>query len=202
MLVARDELLRVYLTAIRIKLIENRALVDSKLDEEIAWYEAHRASYKADDALDKLFIKSKEAESRFNTKTLPIAYESLFNISYTEIENIRRAHEEVYKSMKNSIDLGVSRGILRLDPFNRWFVDIEGVLNDLDTITLKSKAKIAKMYEGSTIEPKSTFTGAINELTPAITKLVGLNNFLTELLNSINAQLTQNQLNYESGNSF
>lgn len=191
MLIARDELFRVYLASIRIKLIETKVAVDVRLDDEIAWYQSHKATYKSDDPLEDLFGKSKESESRFKSHTSPIVYESLFNLSFGEIGNIRTAHEGVYKALKNSIDLGVSGGVLKLDPFNRWFTDIENVLKEFGVINSKSKARIAKMYEGSALEPKNAFNGAINDLAPAITKLTELNNFLTELLNSINTQLTK-----------
>ena len=189
MLVVRDELFRVYLSTIRMKLLEIKAPVDQGLDDEITWYLNHKNVYKLDDPLDDLFGKSKESESRLGSHTSPIAYESLFNISFGEIGNIRVSHEGVYKSLKNSIDLGVSAGILKLDPFNRWFTDIENVLKELDVINTKSKTRMAKMYDSSTLAPKSAFNGAINELSPAAAKLTELNSFLTELLNSIRAQL-------------
>lgn len=191
MLTFRDELFRVYLTSVRMKLIETKVAVDMRLDDEIAWYQSHKAAYKSDDPLADLLNKSKESESRFKSHTSPIAYESLFNLSFGEIGNIRTSYEGIYKSLKNSIDLGVSGGVLKLDPFNRWFTDIENALKELDTINGKSKTRIAKMYDSSTMEPKNAFSGAVNELALAITKLTELNGFLTELLNSINAQLTK-----------
>ena len=162
MLVTRDELFRVYLSTVKMKLLEIKASVDPRLDDEIAWYLFHKDAYKSDDHLENLFNKSKESESRFGSHTSPVAYESLFNISFGEMGNIRISHEGVYKSLKNSIDIGVSAGILKLDPFNRWFTDIENVLKELDAINTKSKTRIAKMYDSSTFVPKSAFNGAIN----------------------------------------
>jgi hypothetical protein len=189
MLKARDDLYQVYLAALRMKLLEVKSPVQSKMDEEIAWYKSHKENYKDDDPLENLFQKSKEAEDRYESNSSLIIYESLFDISFGEMRNIRADQEGVYASLKNSIDIGVERGILKLDPFNRWFTDIENVLKELDAIDSKAKAKIAKMHDASALTPKSAYNSAINDLTPGIAKLMELNDFLTELLNSINAQL-------------
>jgi hypothetical protein len=190
MLRARDELYRVYLSALRMKLFEAKSPVSTRLDDEIAWYLTHKDTYKDSDPLEDLFNKSKESESRYKSDTSPIAHDSLFSVSFGELMNIKTQHEGVYKSLKNSIDLGVGAGILKLDPFNRWFTDIENVLKELDTINTNSKAKIAKIFDKSGVTTTGVYNSAISSLTPAISKSLELNSFLTELLNTINSELS------------
>jgi len=189
MLKSRDELFRVYLSALRMKLLEIKFALPPKMDDEISWYKGHKEVYKDDDPLETLFSKSKESKSRFTSDTSFVIYESLFDISFGEIQNIRGDQEKVYSSLKNSIDLGVKEGILVIDPFNRWFTDIDSIITELDAINLKAKAKIAKMYGTSSILPKNSYNSAIADLIPATAKILELNQFLTEFLNAINARL-------------
>lgn len=190
MLRSREELFRVYLSSLRMKLIEIKTNVPSKLDEEIAWYQARKDAYQDQTTLEELFKKSNESAERYTAKSSYVIYESLFNISFGELTNLKSRQESVYKSIRNSIDQGVAAGILKLDPFNRWFTDIENVLKEIDLVNSKAKTKLAKMFEGNQA-PKAAYTSAISELESNTTLQKSLSSFLTELLNSVNARLNQ-----------
>lgn len=192
---AQDEILRVYLQALRMKIIEIKGLnsqekdtVVAKLDSEIAWFKTHKEVFKEGDPLEDLFNKEKETESRYASDTAPIIYDALWTASYGEIASIRNLQEGVYKTLNNSINLGVSEGTLKIDPFNRWFSDIENMIKQMDSVNAKSKAKIVKLYDGSSFSPKSTYQSAIEELAPNTANLKQMNGFLEELLNTINSE--------------
>lgn len=189
MLKERDELLRVYLAAVRIKLIETKIPVPEKLDSELSWYKDHKDQYKDTDPLEDLFNKSKEAESRYKTDTSFATYESLFNVTLGEIVNLRQDHESVYKSIRETLDKSILAGTLTIDPFNRWVTDIDLVVQNLKQNDEKAKLAITKLYRGSYVNPQSSYNSAIDPLVSSTALLNNLNSFLSEFLASLNSQL-------------
>ncbi|MEK7550570.1 MAG: hypothetical protein AAB535_02190 [Patescibacteria group bacterium] len=189
MLRERDELERVYLAALRIKLIEIKVAVLPKLDSEIEWYKNHKESYKDPDPLENLFNKSKEVESRYKSDTYLVIYDTLFNITLGEMSNLRVSHEEVYKSIRENLDKNVSEGKLKIDPFNRWLTDIDLVIQNLKDNDEKAKKNISKIYEGSFVSPLSAYNSAVVPFVSSTTLLMQLNSFLGEFLTSLENQL-------------
>ncbi len=195
MLRNRDELERVYLTALRLKIVELKGLKDeekvnifAKIDSEAAWYQSHKENYKDGDSLEDLFNKSDEATDRYKNTTQQIIYEALFTVSLGEVTGLRSDHERMYSDLRGIIDTGVNEGKLDINPFNRWFTDIENVISELKDNEQKAKDQIQKIY-GQTYSPKSSYDTAIATLSSSVTLLKQLNNFLIEVVNSIKNQL-------------
>lgn len=189
MLRARDEVERVYLAALRMKLLEIKVAVPAKLDSEIEWYKNHKDGYKDSDPLEDLFKKSKEVEDRYKSDTSIVIYDSLFNITIGEIDNLRVDHENIYKSIRETLDKNVADGKLKIDPFNRWITDIDLVIQNLKDNDEKAKKGIVKLYEGSYISPLSVYNSSISPFVSSTTLLTQLNGFLTEFLTSLDNQL-------------
>lgn len=189
MLVARDELIRVYLATIRIKLIETKVAVPGDLDSEIEWYKNHKDDYKDSDPLTELFIKSKQAQERHKSNTLKAAYGSLFNITLGEFIDIRTGHEEIYKTTKDKLDKNVSEGKLKVDPFDKWLTDINLVIQNLRDNEEKAKLEINKMYSQNYTSPITAYNSAVEPFISSISYLISLNNYLTEFSNSLSNQL-------------
>lgn len=197
---SRDELYRVYLTALRIKLIETRGLTKEEkdkilgnVDSEIAWYKSHKEAYKDSDILEDQFAKSKEAETRYKEDTSQIVHESLYMVSLGESISTRNDHEETYSLIRKELDGKVAEGKLRIDPFNRWLTDIDGVIANLKDNEAKSKIEINKIYAQNYTDPFKIFGEAVDILDDSIVFLNQLNNFLHELLTSYNMQLQLQQ---------
>lgn len=196
MLTSRDELIKTYLTALRIKTLETKGLEDgdkntifSKIDPEVTWYKDHKDSYKQTDSLEDLLSKSKETDSRYKNQTETIAYDSLFNISYGEIVDLRKNHEEIYVNLKSFIGQEANSNQADLSLFDRWFSDIDSSLNETKDIEGKAKDFEAKFYSENYRAPKNTFKSAIEVLSPAINSVKKTNNFLKELTTSIQGQI-------------
>jgi len=189
MLASRDELERVYLSAIRMRLLETKVPAPDKLDSEIEWYKTHRQSYKDSDPLEDLFGKSKESEARYKTDTSVVIYNSLFGITLGEVGNLRVEQENIHKSIREKLDKNIAEGKLKIDPFNRWLTDIDLVIQNLKDNDEKAKKGIAKLYEGSYISPLSVYNSAVKPFVSSTTLLTELNSFLTEFLTSLNNQL-------------
>lgn len=194
---ARDDLERVYLTALRMKINEVGGLTQSekeailtKLDEEVAWYQGHKDSYSDADPVETLFTKSKEVEVRYKEPTTPLVYESLYLISLGQIVGARLDHEILYSSIRGELEANVSQGKLRIDPFNRWLTDIDGVVIDLKGNEEKSKLEIVKLKSQYYGNPGDIFTASIKIFEKSsLDMLIRFNNFLGELLTAFNIQL-------------
>lgn len=194
MLKDRDKLESVYLTALRMKIVETKGLssdqkggIFGKIDPEVKWYQDHVSSYQDGDQTDTLFSKSAESEDRYKSSTLPIIYESLFNISLGTEIGMRQDQEEIYASLKNIIDAGVGAGKLDINPFNRWFSDIDTVISTLKENESTSNEQIQKIY-GQYFSLQGSYNTAVNTLSSSLTSLKQLNSFLTEVLTSIKNQ--------------
>lgn len=200
MLRRRDELLKVYLTALRIKLVEVGGLTQAeketqfgRLDSEVAWYKDHKEAYKDSDPLETLFSKSKGAKDHYDLDTSRKIYDALFNVSLGEVTDLRLKHEEAYAGIRREIDAKVAEGKVRIDPFNRWFTDIEGVIGQLKGEEDKAKKQIVKIYTEGYTNPASVFKTSIIPFETSKNLLSTLNGFLEELLTSFNSTLsTQN----------
>ena len=195
MLRDRDQLMAVYLTALRIQLLETTGFnldqkntVFAKIDPEVAWYQNHIKNYLDGDPLIDLFNKSDESKSRYSTNTLAIVNESLFDIVLSQEVGLRMSHQQVYSDLKNYINDQVSAGRLRFDPFNRWITDTDSVLQQLQTNETTGYTKIQTIYEHN-YGINSIYEDASLVLTSSINPLSQLNNYLTEMLASIQNQL-------------
>ena len=195
MLRNRDELMKVYLTALRMKIVETQGLdsddknnIFGKIDAEVAWYQDHEKNYLDNDPLENLFGKSSESESRYKTNTSPISYEALFYVSLGTEQGLRTAQEDIYKNLRSIIDQDVAAGKYDINPFNRWFTDIESVIQELNQNEDKARKSIQKMYDQNYIQPTSTFNASIDPLNSSIDLLSQLNRFLVEVTTSIQNQ--------------
>jgi len=195
MLRDRDQLMAVYLTAIRMQILQTNGftqdqknVIYNKIDPEIAWYQAHIKNYLDGDVLEDLFNKSDESKSRYSTNTTPIIDESLFDIGLSQEIGLRLAHQQIYSDLKNYINTQVSAGKLRIDPFNRWLNDTDAVLQQLQTNETTAESKI-QLINSQNYNIGTTYDDSTQILTSSIGPLTQLNNYLSEMLASIQNQL-------------
>lgn len=194
MLKGRDRLISVYITMLRMKIVELKGLsldeknnIFGKIDPEVKWYQDHSTSYNDGDPAEILFSKSTEVADRYKNTTQPIIYESLFDISLGEEAGIRLDHQEIFSGLKDVINSGVSSGTLDINPFNRWFSDIEAVINILKDNETKGKNQISAVY-GQYYLTSEAYNSSVNTLATSVKSLSELNNFVIEMLTSIKNQ--------------
>lgn len=195
MLKDRDNLMSVYLTALRMQILETKGFDDNRknevfgrIDSEVDWYKNHISVYLDSDQLVDLFNKSDESKSRYETNTLPIIDESLFDIGQSQEIGLRLSHQEIYSNLKNFINEQVALGKLRIDPFNRWFNDIEAVSELLKKNEAEGTAKIQTIYAHN-YGIGSIYDDSTEILTASVEPITQLNNYLTEMLASIQNQM-------------
>ncbi len=186
MLKNRDELMRVYLTAIKLR--AEADVLNSRLDSEAIWYSNHKSNYQNGDTLTELFSKSNESENRYKIDTLPLIYYSLSYISYGDEVGLRKSQEEIYNNLKTIINEKVSAGKLDINPFNRWFSDIENIVQNLKSNESKAQSEMEKMFDETRSSPIGVYNTSLIPLTNSVILLTKLNNFLTEVSASIRNQ--------------
>ncbi len=187
MLRNRDQLTVVYLTALRANLSEQPGLegpvrdnIYTKIDQEVAWYSNHKTNYKDDDSIESLFAKSDEVKARYNSKTILIIDESLFDITLGQEKTLRQRHEQLYATLRGLIDQGVAAGKLTLNPFNHWLTDIDTTIATLKANEEKGLTQIQVIYSQS-YSPESDFDTALQTLSQSVKPLSQFNQFLTEI---------------------
>ena len=164
-----------------------KGAIFSKIDPEVAWYQTHIKNYLDSDELTDLFNKSDESKSRYSTNTTPIINEGLFDIGLSQEIGLRVAHQAIYSDLKNYINQQVAAGTLKMDPFNRWLNDTDAVLTQLQSNETAAATNIQKIYSQS-YSVSSTYDDSIQILTSSINPLNQLNNYLTEMLTTIQNQ--------------
>lgn len=194
MLVARDQLMVVYLTALRTKISELPALdpedknnIFGKLDSEVNFYTNHKTTYRDQDDLPTLFANNSQPQNQYKDKTLLVINEALFDISLGQLGGIRQAQEQIYTDLKTEIDKGVAEGLLTLDPFDHWLTDIDSIDSILKQNEDKARNQIQLMYSQS-YNYRGGYATSINILDSSLKPLSQLNEFLTEVVNYIKNQ--------------
>lgn len=194
MLRERDTLIAVYLTALRLKIVETAGLstddknnIFGKIDLEVKWYQNHLGSYTDGDTLDTLFTKSDEAQTRYTSATTPIIYESLFDVSLGAEIGFREDQETIYSNLKVIISAGVASGKLNINPFNRWYADIDSVITIIKQNETTARTQIQALY-GQYYSASGSYNTATDTLSSSLTSLSQLNNFLTEVQTSLKNQ--------------
>ena len=195
MLRSRDQLTAVYLTMLRMKLVETKGLsgddknnIFGKIDPEVKWYQDHFSDFQDGDPLESLFSKSDESRSRYKTNTLPIIYEAVFDISLGTELGMQEDMYSIYSSLKDIVNTRVVSGDLDINLFNRWFTDIDTVIATLNQNEGQGKTQIAKIY-GQYYSIVGFFNTSADTLASSLSSLSQLNRFLTEVLTSLKNQL-------------
>jgi len=187
MLRNRDQLLVVYLTALRANISElsglegpTRDTIYTKLDAEVAWHANHKTNYKDDDSLENLFVKADEAKEQYKNHTLLTIDEALFDITLGKQKTLRQEHEQLYAKLRGLIDVGVAAGKLTLNPFSHWLTDIDSTIQLLKANEAKGAAQIQQIYS-QTYSPEGAYDTAVVTLSLSMKPLEQLNQFLTEI---------------------
>lgn len=195
MLKQRDDLYRVYVTAVRTKVNEIRGLtqdekggVFTRLDAEVLYYQGHKLTYTGTETLEEVFKINADVENHYKNQTLPYVYEALFMISYGQQVGIRQDHQKIHQSMVDFLNQKVADGVLIIDPFNRWILDITGLIDGLQKNENLAKVEIQKLYTEK-FNPASKFATSINILSRSNSNLLRLNSFVTEFMVAINNQI-------------
>jgi hypothetical protein len=131
MLFARDEAVRTYLTAIRMRVAEAIGVPDDKklvlrtrLDTEVAWFENHKSTLSSAESLDDQTADSNVARDHYSKTSTPLIYESLMEIAIGKVKFLRDQQSAIVNDLEaklveirgeGEIDTGdMERGVLEV----------------------------------------------------------------------------------------
>lgn len=135
MLQARDETIKTYLTALRMRVKESGGLGDSekeslfrRIDPEVSYFEDHKDKLASVGSLEDFVEDSDEAKERFSDSTEIVFYTSLTNIAIGNTAYERKQIEEIIASLKSKISDIKLAGDKDVSVFDRFFVEIDNKL--------------------------------------------------------------------------
>lgn len=192
---SRNNLVRNYLTMLRIKTLESTGIGNSqkeaiytRLDPEVISFGDRKNSHTNNTNLEDIVSKSKEEDLRYETDTLPIIYYSLSHISLGEVKTIKNEHIKIYNNLKSEADGLVKLGRADAGLFDRWFKDIDQELNNIGEIEKETLTEIEKIFGEDEYRRSGSYENAIETLEPVKINLLRLNGFIKELENVIQSK--------------
>ena len=194
LLTTRDELIRVYLTMLRMRIVENNGLTNDeknsiflKIDKEIEFYNNDKTKYSTNDSLTTLFSRNEELENRYKFETHKIIKEVIAYVSLGEEISLRLNHEQIYTNLRLLIDSRFSSNELVRTQFGHWFNDIDATIQIITQNEKEVRQEIDKIELNS--QSKDVTCEPCNEiLSYSIVSLSQYNGFLTEMINFIKNQ--------------
>jgi len=161
MLKARDEAVRTYLTALRMKLREtegvpfgSREVQFSLIDSEVAWFAEHRETLPSAGTLEDLAEDSDEAKDRYG-KIVPLFYETLITVSLGKVANIRDAQSKVLDKVrdkvleiKNEENPEYKFEDRKIQIIERWILEVENRFSRSEEKEQEGLSIIGQLKEG------------------------------------------------------
>ncbi len=110
MLVARDEVVKTFLTAVRMNLFENQGMNNTekqgflaRIDAEVAWWSSHETRIPSAGTLSDLSSDSQDAKSHYDTITVPLVYQSLIAGQAGSLDLIRSEQTTEVSALNSKI---------------------------------------------------------------------------------------------------
>ena len=134
MLKNQDEVIKTYLTALRLKLAETSGISEYeqnilylKLDSEIAWFAKHQEEIQSAGSLDDLADSAKDGKEQYQ-KTEILIYESLGGILASKETGLREEINQKIKELKDKIGEIRLKGDKKTALAERWLLEAENRL--------------------------------------------------------------------------
>lgn len=131
MLQKRDEAVRTYLTALRLKMAETTGITNYqqntlylKLDAEVSWYLEHKDNLSSAATIEDLVKSAGGAESRYE-KTLVLIYQALGTILEGKENNLRDQTAEQVELIKEKLTQIRQKGDKDTTTAERWLLEAE-----------------------------------------------------------------------------
>lgn len=192
MLLAREELVAVYLITLRMKLIDTpdhpgteKGDILGDLLPESKWFRDYKSTYqKDDDTIETLFGKSEEANDEYEKRTKPLIYKTLGTIAFSKYLDVKISHENIYKEIKPQIDAleGARRAL-----FDRWVTDTDSEFQKVTDIEIAAKA-IRDKLKANDKNPEESYKNLISELSEGNKSFKAINGYLQEMIVALHTE--------------
>jgi len=151
MLIARDEVVRTYLTALRMKLRETKGVAETDretlyilIDVEVDWFNTHKLGISSAASLEDLQEDSEEAKARYSSSELVI-YKALNAVSVGKLNNFQSRMLDLVSSLKAKIAEIRANGDKDTQPLERWVLEVENRMSRSQTKEDEAVAIMAKV---------------------------------------------------------
>jgi len=151
MLQLRDEVVRTYLTALRLKLAETTGISDYeqtvlylKLDDEVSWYIIHRDELPSAGTLEDLVKSSNKAQGQYGLSEV-LAYQTLGTILAGKETTLRERLKEEINKINDKIAEIRQRGDKETAMLERWILEAENKLTRSQEKQFEAQQKLAKL---------------------------------------------------------
>lgn len=152
MLEARDEVVIIYLTAVRMKLLEAEGVSDltknglfTRLDAEIAWYRDHKSRIASAGTLADLEDDSQDASDRFSSLSQSIAYEALAAVPFGKLSVMRDKTNEILTDINVKIFEIRANGDKDTTNAERWASEVSNKITRSLDKEIEAQAEIPKL---------------------------------------------------------
>lgn len=189
MLSSRDDVVKAYLTMLRMRLAESFGIpsdrlqvLQTRIDTEVAWYESHKTTLSSAESLADQTADSNIAKTRYERFTTPLTYEILTDIAVGKQTFLR----DQQKSLVNDLDTKISEiraeGVLPTDDIERASLEVKNRIARSET----KDAEVRKIITDAKAENlQSRFSQIVSRLGESVQYMKEGNTYLGQILNYI-----------------
>jgi len=159
--------------------------VSTKIDPEVVWYEERKNQLKTSDSLEDLLNKSNEEDLKYSKDTLPIIYFAISHVSLSSTVELKNSQIVIYNKLKSEANDLVKLGRADSSLFDRWFKDIDAELAKVNEIEAKTRVETQKIFSAENYSINKSYEEVVSILSPVKSNLLQLNNFISELEQTI-----------------
>lgn len=191
LLLLRDEVVKTYLTSLRMKVRESKGLTDSekegfytRIDQEYKFFEDHKDKLSSAGSLDDLVEDSDDAKDRYQSTTKIAIFYTNIGIAFGKNAYLREEIEKEITSLKSKISEIRVNGDKDVSSIERAIIDLENKLSrsrEKDNLALDMTNKIKTTEK----DKEDTFNEALQNCQDSFSYIKEVNNFLLEIIKQI-----------------
>jgi len=191
LLLIRDEVVKTYLTSLRMKIRELKGLSDiekegfySRIDGEYKFFEEHKNKLSSAGSLDDLVEDSEEALERYDKSSKNVIYYSLIGIASGKNSYLRAEIEKQIAVLKSKISEIRVNGDKDVSAIERSITDLE---NKISRSKEKDNLALSTVNQIKTIErnKEGIYNEALQETQDSFSYIKEVNNYLLEIIKQL-----------------
>ncbi|MFH1971137.1 MAG: hypothetical protein ABIJ05_02005 [Patescibacteria group bacterium] len=191
LLLIRDEVVKTYLTSLRMKIRELKGLTDqekegyyTRIDGEYKFFEEHKNKLSSAGSLDDLVDDSDEAFDRYDKSSKIVIYYSLIGIASGKNSFLRSEIEKQISELKTKISEIRSNGDKDVSSMERSITDLENKIarsEEKDNLALNMVNQIKTTERGK----EDIYKEALQETQDSFSYIKEVNNYLLEIIKQL-----------------
>lgn len=191
LLLIRDEVVKTYLTSLRMKIRELKGLTDSekegyysRIDEEYKYFEEHKNKLSSAGSLEDLVDDSDEALDRYDRSSKIVIYYSLIGIASGKNSYLRSEIEKQISEIKSKISEIRSNGDKDVSSIERSIIDLENKISrskekDGESLNMVNQIKTTEN------DKEDVYNEALLGTQDSFSYIKEVNNYLLEIIKQI-----------------